>query len=291
MTPSHDATEFTVTVALPGSTPIGNETIHARIITTDDIPAWDPDRREKLRTELSCLVLKSFPRMDSDGRAELTDGYFERPGNGFQRFAFLLENEKSKLVATTLFDHGRFDYHGRMYTGIYSILRMVAPAYEGLGLAQHMACREFERFNPDILMSTSYQSAALHSWIRLYEKGRIPGYEVFPRLETGNGEGILVTLPFRDLDFAVHAFLATYSGFAQKQETRDRAVRNLTVYLARKNAHGEAYGFDPWSPRGKKDRLAALLGLGEQDAMLVMFRKTNESARVDQPALNSRSRA
>ncbi len=291
MTSSHNSDEFTVTIPRPGSTTAGNETIHARMITTEEIPAWSRERRESLRSELSRLVLKSFPRMDAEGRNELTDGYFDRPGNGFQRFVFLLENEKGKLAATTLFDQGRFDYQGGIYTGIYSILRMVAPAYEGLGLAQHMACREFGRFQPDVLMSTSYQSAALHSWIGLYEKGRIPGYEVFPRLETGNGKDILVTLPFRDLDFAVHAFLATYSGFAKKQETRDRAVRNLTVYLARKNAHGAAYGFDPWSPRGRKDRLAELLGLGEQDAMLVIFRKTAYAARIDQPAFSRRSRA
>jgi len=264
---------FELSIPGPGSENTKDETITAEVLTTDDILVRPGDGREALRKELRILILKTFPKLSKDYRDELVSGYFDRTGNGFLRYVFLLRNQQAELIASAMFDYGQFEYERKPFRGIYSILRVVSPDYEGLGLAQHMAVQEFMRFSPDVLFSTSYQSAALHSWIRLYEKGLITGYEVFPRLEQKNGEEILITVPFRELDFAVKSFLLSYRGFAQNEDTITRAIRNLTVFLARKNAHGEAYEHPPWEKDGRKDALASKLGLGDQDAMLVMFRK------------------
>lgn len=251
-----------------------DETIIGRVFTTNEILLWTGDNRRALRNELEDLILKTFPKLSEEYREELVSGYFERPGNSFQRYVFLLRNSQTKLMASTMFDFGSFEYDARLFKGIYSVLRIVSPEYEGCGIAQQMAVQEFVRFKPDILFSTSYQSAALHSWIGLYEKRLITGYEVFPRLEQNNGQKNLITIPLKDLDFAVNVFILTYRGFAQREETIKKAIRNLTILLVRKNAHAEAYEHLPWEKGGRKDELASELGLSDQDAVLVMFRKT-----------------
>lgn len=247
--------------------------VKADAFTIDQILSWSDEARGELERELKNVISSAFPNMSEQECHYIAACYFRKPGRKLHRQAVLFRNETGNLIATALFDQGEVVYEGRDLKGIYNILRAALPEYQGSGLGQTIASKVLMELQPDVLLVTTYQSSSLHSWVGLSQKRVIPDFEVYPRLEQKNGKDVLVTLPYKELDFAISVFKQTFIGFIQSEEELDKKVRNLTVHLIRKNAHEDVYDFHPWRKDGKDDKLAEALGVTDRDAIVVMFRK------------------
>ena len=253
------------------------ERIEAEVITTEQILSWSDESQKKLKTELERLISIAFPKMPEKDQNEFVEKFFRRLRCDFHRQAILFRNERNELIAGIVFDFGNVEYEGKTIKTIYSILRVISKEYQASGLAQFMGAKVLMELQPDILLLTAYQSSALHAYIRLYEKRIIADFEVYPRLEQIDGKDVLVTVPFKDIDFVMHIFKQMFPGVINyDQERIDKAIRNLTVLMTRKNDHEEVYDFNPWEKHGRKDKLAEALGLTYKDGVVVMFKKIIE---------------
>jgi len=251
--------------------------IKAEAVTTEQILSWADESQKKLKTELEYLISVAFPKLPEKDQNEFVQKFFRRLRGNFYRQAILFRNEKNELIAAIVFDFGEIEYHGKTVKTIYSILRVISKEYQASGLAQFMGAKVLMELQPDILMLTAYQSAALHAYIRLYEKGAITGFEIYPRLEHIDGKDVLITVPFKDTDLVMHIFKQMFPGVINyDQERTDKAIRNLTVLMTRKNDHEEVYDFNPWEKHGRKDKLAEALGLTYKDGVVVMFKKVSK---------------
>lgn len=247
------------------------------VLSTDTILLLSGKIQEQLRTELGNLFHSAFPKMPEGECNYCVSEYFRRPGGTFGRVTILMRNEIGKLIATSIFDYGQMTYGNRMMKGIYINNRVVLPEYQGFGLGQTMATKILMEWQPEVLLTTCAQSSSLHSWLGLLKKGVITGFEVYPRIEHGKEKDIIITVPYKDLDFVIHVFKQMYFAvFEGNQERVDTAIRNLTVLLVRKNIHEKIYDFNPWQKSGREDKLAKALGLTEKDGVLVMFRKNHK---------------
>ncbi|MDD4393775.1 MAG: hypothetical protein PHQ97_13620 [Desulfobacterales bacterium] len=247
-------------------------TIRAEAMTTADILQWPDKAREKLKSELEELLVRVFEDMPEEQK-QFAAYYFKKPEKLFQRQVILFRDHCGKLVATTILDQGSVQYNFRTLQGIHMMVRAVLPEYQSSGIGKTIAAKMLMELQPDVLFTTCAQSSSLHSWIQLVQKGVVTGFEVYPRFEENGGAKQLVTVPFTDIDFAVTTFKQVYIGFADgQQDWIDNAIRNLTVLMTRKNIH-MPYVFHPWEKNGRKDELAAALGISRDDGMLVMFKK------------------
>lgn len=253
------------------------EQIKIEIADTDQILLWPTEAQEKLKRELEYLFPHAFPRMAEKNWKNHVSNYFRKLNRKIYRQVIFIRNKREELIASSIFDQSEIDYDDRTMKGIYLICRTVLPKYQGSGLGKIMALKVLTESQPDILFVTCYQSSSLHSWVRLVKKSLISDFEVYPRLEQQNGKEILTTVPYKELDFAINAFKQSYLGVVKgNQKLIDGAIRNLTVFMVRKNAHAGVYDFNPWEKSGRKDKLAKALGLKDKDGILVMFRKKRD---------------
>ena len=244
------------------------------VITTNQILLRPVDVQEKLRGEIENLHTHAFPKISEKLLNVYVSDYFTQGNKNFQRQAILFRNKAGQLIATNICNCGEVEYNNSVIKGVYLISSAVLPEYQGHGIGKNIGVKLLTEFKPDVLFTTSSQSSALHSRINLFKKGLVTGYEVYPRLEQTNEGDVLITLPFKDLDFAINAFKQTYLGVVEgEQELIDDAIRNLTVFMVRKNVQGEMYDFNPWEKSGREDKLAKTLGVTSKDSVLVMFRK------------------
>jgi hypothetical protein len=250
------------------------ERINAEVVTTEQILSWSDESQNKLKAELQHLISFEFSKMPEKDQNNFVQKFFRKLKGNFHRQAILFRNERNELIAAILFDFGNIEYDGEIIKTIYSILRIVSKEYQASGLAQFMGAKVLTELQPDILLLNAYQSAALHAYVRLHEKGTISGFEVYPRMEQRDGKDILITVPFKDIDLVMHIFKQMFPGVINyDQERIDNAIRNLTVLMTRKNDHEEVYDFNPWEKHGRKDKLAEALGLTHKDGVLVMVKK------------------
>jgi hypothetical protein len=253
------------------------ERIQAEVVTTEQILVWADDLQKRLKTELERLISVAFPKMPKKDQNELVEKFFRRLKGDFQRQAILFRNENSELIAATVFDCGNVEYEGRIIKTTYFILRAILKEYQELGLGKFISSHILTQLQPDILVVTCYQSPSLHSWVGLTKKGGVSGFEVYPRLEQIDDKDVSVTVPFKDIDLVIHIFKEMFPGVINyDQERIDKAIRNLTVLMTRKNDHEEVYDFNPWEKNGRKDKLAEALGVTDKDGVVVMFKKILE---------------
>ena len=247
------------------------ERIETEITSTDQILLRSGEEQKKLRTELKYLVSHAFPNMPKQDLDSYISDYFIQPGEKLRRQVIFFRNESDKLIAATIFDYKEVQYGDTLTRGIYLISRTILPECQGAGLGKTIAQKILTEFQADVLFTTCAQSSSLHSWVGLPEMGLMKKFEVYPRLEQ---KGILKTLPYSDLNFAISVFRQVYFGVAEgKQENLDEAIRNLTVVMVRKNLYGKMYDFNPWEKNKREDKLAKALGVTNKDGVLVMFRK------------------
>lgn len=247
--------------------------IIADVATTDEIlQRADYDQRQ-LRASLENVVPRAFPKMSPEEQEEYVGAYFKLPGPKFQRQGVLLRNESGKLIAAGLFDQGEITYRGKSLKTGYSLLRAILPEYQGIGIGQTLSAKVLTDFQPDIFFANTYQSSSFHAWADLPQKGLVSGFEVYPRFDAANGEDILVTVPYKELDFILSAFRQTYLRFIEQPEIVEKEVRNLTIFMVRKDNHGELYDFDPWQKDGREDKMAKTLGATYKDGIMVIFIK------------------
>lgn len=250
------------------------EKIKAEVVTTEQILDRTDAEQKKLKTELEYLISIAFPKMPEKDQDNFAQKFFRKLKGDFHRQAILFRNERNELVAATVFDSGEIEYEKTTIKTIYYILRIVLPEYQEFGVGKFISSQILMQLQPDILMVTSYQSLSLHSWVGLSQKGTITGFEVYPRLEHRDGKDVLITVPFKEIDLVMHIFRQMFPGVINyDQERIDKAIRNLTVLMTRKNDHEEVYDFNPWEKHGRKDKLAEALGLTYKDGVLVMFKK------------------
>ncbi len=253
---------------------IKEEKISLEFMNTDQMLLLSCDAKKKFKTEIGKLILRAFPKISEKYWEIIVSDYFKRPGKKLQRQVILLRNESDRLIASTIFDCGQVLYKDDFIEAVYLLIRAVLPEYQGLGLGKTIAEKVLAGLQPDVLFTTCAQSSSLHSWVKLQKYNLIPAYEVYPRFEHENEEDILITVPHKDLDFAINVFRQIYHGVVEgKKEDIDKAIRNLTVLMVRKNLYGEMYNFNQWEKNGKEDKLAKVLGARNKDGVLVMFRK------------------
>jgi GNAT superfamily N-acetyltransferase len=254
-----------------------NDGLLAEVLTVKQILRLPQSEQQALQAELIPVFNSGFPA--EDDWSYFVRLYFHEPPTSFQRQAILFRDSDKQLVATTIFDRREIVYEGKNVQGIHIIVSAVLPEYQGQGIAKFVGARILQQLQPDVLMTTCAQSAALYSRINILHTYSLPEFEVFPRIERVGGQESIVTFPTRDLDFAIQVFKALYAGFVHDAQGRiDRAVRNLTVLLARKNIN-LTYPFHPWRRNDRHDPVAAALGLEERDGVLVIFRKITTSNR------------
>ncbi|MGE0085810.1 MAG: hypothetical protein AB7S75_15475 [Desulfococcaceae bacterium] len=247
--------------------------ISTEVLMTDQILLQTADQKKQLRTAIEELHLSAFPKLPEYTRQIYIDDYFTTGSGSFRRQAIFFKNESGRLIAANICNCGKFEYEVKIISGIYLISSAVLPEYQSYGIGQYIGVKLLE-LQPDVLFTTSTQSSALHSRVKLVEKGLVSGYDVYPKLMKKDGEEILVTVPYKDLDFAINSFRQTYAGLVDGDwEKVHEAVRNLTVLMVRKNLQEEIQDFNPWEKNGREDRLAKALGVNPKDAVLVMFKK------------------
>ncbi|MCP4104277.1 MAG: hypothetical protein GY749_01870 [Desulfobacteraceae bacterium] len=248
--------------------------IDEETITTDEILSLPDNEQEKLRTELEDLYTYAFPKISRNDLSIYVRDYFIQGDKNFQRRVILFRNEARNLIATNICNCGVIKYTDRIMNGAYIINSVILSEYQGYGIGKIIGLKLLTELKPDVLFTTTAQSSALHSRVGLIKKGLVTGYEVYPRLEQINGKDILINLPFNELDFAISAFKQVYSNVVENDhEAVNDAIRNLTVFMVRKNLYNEMYDFDPWKKNGMEDKLAKALGARNKDGVLVMFRK------------------
>lgn len=268
--------DVSVTRGIGDAANVEKESLSAEIVTPGQILNRSAREQTQLEEALSDLFQPTFPD-EQDWRRFLWC-YFHEPMPGFQRQGILLWNPARQLVATTIVDHGWISYQGYYFTGIYDIVVAVLPAYQGKDLAKIFLVKFLQDLQPDILMATSAQASSFYSLLRVANTLTSPQFEVFPRFETVQGVKQLITFPTNQIDFAIQAFTQLYAGFAQdKREWVERAIRNMTVLLARKNIN-VTYHFHPWAKHGELDPFAQALGLTEKDGILVILKKIPEAS-------------
>lgn len=248
------------------------EELFGEVVTVGRILGCSQSQQQALESELAQVFESGFPAKED--WAYFVWLCFHEPTPVFQRQVILLRNADRQLVATTIFDQCELCYAGQNIQAIYLIVSVVLPEYQGNGLAQFNAARILQDLRPDVLMTSCVQSAALHPHIGLLQSYSLPGFEVFPHLDRTGAQDTIVTFPSQELDFAIQVFRTVYAGFVHgNQERIERAIRNLTVLLARKNVN-VTYLFHPWKKGERQDPVATALGLDERDGVLVVFRKT-----------------
>ncbi|MEZ4527797.1 MAG: hypothetical protein R2941_17930 [Desulfobacterales bacterium] len=230
--------------------------------------------KQCLRSAIAELYLLAFPHLPEDKRKICIDDYVTPGCGNFRRQVILLKNERGRLIAANICNCGKFAYEGNTVNGVYLISTAVLPEYQSHGIGKHIGVKLLTELRPDVFFTTSTQSSALHSRVRLVEKELVNGYDVYPRLVKKEEGEILVTVPYKDLDFAINAFIQTYLGIVDGNWKKvHEAVRNLTVLMVRKDLQEENEEVNPWEKNGREDRLAKALGVKPKDAVLVMFKK------------------
>ena len=258
---------------MAGGTGGGEREVAMTALTTDRIAGWSAERKNALRHELSALYARAFPRMRVCHMNEFVDNYFKTVREGFHRQALLLRDSGGRLAATALFDQGTVRHGGASFRAIYINVRAVRPDCQGGALGQTMAVKILTELSPDILFTTTTQSASLHSWIKLPGEGAAPGYEVWPRPAEGGGGGFR-TLPPSRRDFVIAAFRQSYREINPDGDgSVERALGNLSDRMVRRDLQEEVYDFDPWARGGREDELARFLALTPRDGVLIVFRR------------------
>lgn len=259
---------------------VKDERIQTEIITTNQIRGWSVEAQAKLRMELENLFRCAFTKMPKDIYKEEVAYTFKTPktsGKNLQRQNILYRSDTHQLIAALIFDYGDITYKEKTMKGIYVLNRIVLPAYQTFGIGKSLAVKVLLEWQPDVLFTTCGQSSSFHSWVELPQKGLITGFEVYPRLEENQNGTMVVTVPSKERDFAISAFQQTYLGIAEgKQEAVNKAVNNLTGLMVRKDMYGARYDFHPWKKNGREDELAKMLGVTQNDGILVIFRKKDE---------------
>ncbi len=243
----------------------------AEVFTTDELIRQPAGFRKELGLSLEDMVLRLFPKMGRQERDKYVSKFFQLPGKTFHRQAILIRDPSGKLAATALFDHGHVEYRGGSFTSVYSILRAVRKEFQGIGLGQSISSRIIMDLQPDILFANTYQSDSLHAWANLVLKDRVTGYDLFPRIEKTDGKEIIVTVPFRKLEFVVRAFQQTYVHMVSGPEFVESELKNLTLFMVRKDNHEAVFDFDAWLKHGKEDRLAKALRATNRDGIMLVF--------------------
>jgi len=246
--------------------------IYATNLTTDQILLWPEKERKCLKAELVHICSRAFPK-DSEENPYIPL-FFESAENKFLRQALFLRNEQSQMIGATLFAQGDVVFSEKTMKGIYIIIRVVLPEYQGCGLGQIMSLKVLTESSPDVLFTTCAQSNSLHSWLGLPGKRLITGFEVFPRIEKKGGKESTIIIPCEYLDFVKSTFGQAYSA-AVDAEPKDieKAMQNLTRQMVRQNIYSELYDFEPWKKSGREDGLAKALGVTDRDGILVIFIK------------------
>jgi len=248
--------------------------ISAEVILTDQILSWSEEDQSRLRMELDNLFHNAFPKMPATEREDWLSVYFSKPGRRFCRQAILCRDSNGRLAATSIFDCGKIEYGGSIFEGIYLITTAILPDFQNLGVGQTLGATILMEIQPDILLTTCAQSTSLHSRVALPRKGLVTGFTVYPRLEEKDGIEVLVAVPDDQRKFAISAFRQLFLNVVHgKQEDVEKAVRNLTPLMVRKNLYPDMFHYDPWQKDGREDRLAKALNLNAKDGVLVIFKK------------------
>lgn len=245
------------------------------VVTTEEIVNRPRTDQKRLWQEIDGVVSDAFPKMTPHDREEYVGAYFKLLGKRVQRQGILFREDDGRLVAACLFDQGEIEYENRFYIGGYSILRAIRKEYQSSGMGQLLSSKVLMELQPDIFLANTYQSNSLHAWIRLVQNGFVTGYEVYPHFENVNGRKELITAPFKKLDFIISAFRQVFIWLCEKPEIVEKEIRNMTVYMARKNNHNEVYPYDPWRKDGREDVVAKKLGVTYKDGVMVVFIKKN----------------
>ncbi len=251
--------------------PFGSKKLKGETFTTEELLNQSSRFVCSLKESLEEMISVVFPRMPPEERVRYAHLYFQTPGEDFHRRAVFLRDSDGKVVATALFDYGWVNYSNAKYSSIYSILRSVTPEYQGCGIGQAMSAGILNDIQPDVLFANTYQSDSLHAWGDLVKKRRVTSYNVYPALEMIDGEEILVTVPFSDLEFVVRAFEQIYAQMVSHPSVVQRELRNMTLFMVRKDNHGAVFDFDPWFKDGRKDKLADALGATDRDGVMLVF--------------------
>jgi hypothetical protein len=248
--------------------------ISAEVILTDQILSWSEKDQSRLQMELDSLFHEAFPKMPAKEREDWLSVYFTKPGRRFCRQTILCRDSRARLVATSIFDCGEIEYGGGIFEGIYLITTAILPDFQNFGLGQTLGATILMELQPDILLTTCAQSTSLHSRIGLTRKGLVTGFTVYPRLEEKDGIEVLVAVPDDQREFAISVFRQLFLNVVHgKQEDVEKAVRNLTPLMVRKNLYPDMFHYDPWQKDGREDRLAKALRVNAKDGVLVIFKK------------------
>jgi len=248
--------------------------LEAKVILIDQILRWPDEAQQRLSGELEYLFSQAFPKMSGKERQDWVRLFFSRPGKRYHRQAILFRDDSGELVAASTFDCGKADYGGNLLKAVYLITTAILPAYQNCGIGQTVGAKILTELQPNVLLTTCAQSSSLHSRVSLSQKGLVPGFEVYPRLEQEGGTDVLKTVQPDQLDFVTSVFKQLFLGVvggSRKEVTK--AVQNLTPDMVRKNLYSDMFDFDPWEKHGREDKLAKALGVTDRDGVLVMFKK------------------
>ncbi len=260
---------------------------------TDDILRMSAAGAKRLRGELELLYARAFPKISPSDQAIFVGDFFTPPGPGCRRTAGLFRDAGGALFGAVVFAHGPVAYGGHSHSAIYLLSRAVAPRCQGMGAGKAIALKVMADFAPDLLITTSGQSPALHSWIRLSQGGELKGYDAYPRLAGGgagghgplarsSGQGALarsggqelLTMPDEKMGLTLAAFRTLYAAILGGDAAALRRVLStINLLMVRRGMFRQRYDFDPWRPGGRPDPLAEALELADGDGVLVTLIK------------------
>ena len=150
--------------------------IITEVTTTDRILRWPDETQKRVKTELKSMFREAFPKTSEKDINTCVADAFKRPGRNFYRQVIFLREGIGRLIALTIFDQGPVRYGDQSIKGVYVLIRVVVPEYQGVGLGHALIAKVFVEWQPDVLLTTCAQSATLHSWVRLAQKIDMIGF-------------------------------------------------------------------------------------------------------------------
>lgn len=276
MTSNHPAVlnSFTIRVPLTPDTmviPKPMKTLFFECTTTNQIASLSPKKQAQLRKELTYFFPKIFK--NKKDWEYMVRHFFYTPGDGTVRQAIFVRNREKELIALAAFDNGLFLIEKKEVKIIYIHVRAVLPEFHGYGIGKIFSKKILNALEPDLLLTTCVQLSSFYSWTKINDPVLLKNYTFFPRLVKANGCEKTMPLPFKDLEFTIKCFKMIYKNHVKESKTRlEQVVNNITIHMVRKGVD-TFFDYKKWNHKDKKSKIAADLGITEQDAILLVFRR------------------
>jgi hypothetical protein len=235
-----------------------------------------PNRRvSEFKAAITGLLDATYPNMPASERNVWCAGFFKVYHGDVERRVVSFKDQENRLIGAALYDVGSVLFEKAKRRYVYLISITISPSYQGYGIGKAACTKLLKESVPHLFLTSCTQSDMLHCCISSVQKGIVSGYHVVPRLETIDGQRVVVTVSRQRVPHVIEAFRQIYANLTGGDAMEiDNAVSQLSDTLVRRNMFGTRFSFDPWAKDKRDDILARALALKNGDGVLLVISKT-----------------